>query len=140
MLGELVVIGYGTQRKVNLSGAVDQVGIKELEAKPITNISQGLQGMVPNLNIDFTSGEPGQAARINLRALTSINGGAPLILIEGIASDANELNRILPEDIESISVLKDAASAAIYGARAAFGVILITTKTGRSDKIQVDYN
>ncbi|MEL7598615.1 MAG: TonB-dependent receptor [Proteiniphilum sp.] len=140
MLGELVVIGYGTQRKVNLSGAVDQVGIKELEAKPITNISQGLQGMVPNLNIDFTSGEPGQAARINVRGLTSINGGSPLILIDGIAADANELNRILPEDIESISVLKDAASAAIYGARAAFGVILITTKTGRTDKVQVDYN
>lgn len=140
MLGEVVVVGYGTQRKVNLSGAVDQVGIKELEAKPITNLSQGLQGMIPNLNIDFTSGEPGQAARINVRGLTSINGGSPLILIDGIASDANELNRILPEDIQSISVLKDAASAAIYGARAAFGVILITTKTGRSDKIQVDYN
>ena len=140
LLGELVVIGYGTQRKVNLSGAVDQVGVKELEAKPINNISQGLQGMIPNLNIDFTSGEPGQAARINVRGMTSINGGTPLILIDGIASDANELNRILPEDIESISVLKDAASAAIYGARAAFGVILITTKTGRSDKIQVDYN
>lgn len=140
MLNEVVVVGYGTQRKVNLSGAVDQIGIKELEAKPITNISQGLQGMIPNLNIDFTSGEPGQAARINVRGLTSINGGDPLILIDGIASDANELNRILPEDIQSISVLKDAASAAIYGARAAFGVILITTKTGRSDKIQVDYN
>jgi len=96
--------------------------------------------MIPNLNIDFVSGEPGQAARINVRGLTSINGGSPLILIDGIASDANELNRLLPEDIESISVLKDAASAAIYGARAAFGVILITTKTGRSDKIQVDYN
>ena len=140
LLGEIVVVGYGTQRKINLSGAVDQVGVKELEAKPINNISQGLQGMIPNLNIDFTSGEPGQAARINVRGLTSINGGSPLILIDGIASDANELNRLLPEDIESISVLKDAASAAIYGARAAFGVILITTKTGRSDKIQVDYN
>lgn len=140
VLSELVVVGYGMQRKVNLSGAVDQVGSKELEAKPITNISQGLQGMVPNLNIDFTSGEPGQAARINVRGLTSINGGNPLILIDGIASDVYELNRILPEDIESISVLKDAASAAIYGARAAFGVILIATKTGRSDKVQVDYN
>ena len=140
VLSEVVVVGYGTQRKVNLSGAVDQIGIKELEAKPITNISQGLQGMIPNLNIDFTSGEPGQAARINVRGLTSINGGSPLILIDGIASDANELNRILPEDIQSISVLKDAASAAIYGARAAFGVILITTKSGRSDKIQIDYN
>ena len=119
---------------------MEQVGAKELEVKPINDISRGLQGMIPNLNIDFVSGEPGQAARINVRGLTSINGGSPLILIDGIASDANELNRLLPEDIESISVLKDAASAAIYGARAAFGVILITTKTGRSDKIKVDYN
>ena len=85
LLGEIVVVGYGTQRKINLSGAVDQVGVKELEAKPINNISQGLQGMIPNLNIDFTSGEPGQAARINVRGLTSINGGSPLILIDGIA-------------------------------------------------------
>ncbi len=140
LLAEVVVVGYGIQRKINLSGSVEQVGAKELEVKPINDISRGLQGMIPNLNIDFVSGEPGQAARINVRGLTSINGGSPLILIDGIASDANELNRLLPEDIESISVLKDAASAAIYGARAAFGVILITTKTGRSDKIQVDYN
>ena len=129
LLAEVVVVGYGIQRKINLSGSVEQVGAKELEVKPINDISRGLQGMIPNLNIDFVSGEPGQAARINVRGLTSINGGSPLILIDGIASDANELNRLLPEDIESISVLKDAASAAIYGARAASGVILITTKT-----------
>lgn len=139
-LEEVVVVGYGVQRKVNLSGSVDQINAKQLEARPITNISKGLQGMVPNLNIDFTSGEPGQAAKINIRGEASINGGSPLILIDGVASDAEELNRLLPEDIETLSVLKDASSAAIYGARAAFGVILITTKQGKGDRIQVDYN
>ena len=139
-LEEVVVVGYGVQRKVNLSGSVDQINAKQLEARPITNISKGLQGMVPNLNIDFTSGEPGQAAKINIRGEASINGGCPVILIDGVASDAEELIRLLPEDIETLSVLKDASSAAIYGARAAFGVILITTKQGKGDRIQVDYN
>lgn len=139
-LDEVVVVGYGVQKKVNLSGSVDQIGTKELEQRPITNLSKGLQGMIPNLNIDFTSGEPGQAARINIRGEASINGGNPLILIDGVASDAEEMNRLLPEDVESLSVLKDASSAAIYGARAAFGVILITTKQGKGDRIQVDYN
>ncbi|MDR3118522.1 MAG: TonB-dependent receptor [Mediterranea sp.] len=139
-LGEVVVVGYGVQRKANLSGAVDQVSARQLEARPISSLSKGLQGVVPNLNIDFTSGELGQAARINIRGESSINGGNPLILIDGVASDAEELNRLLPEDIESLSVLKDASSAAIYGARAAFGVILITTKQGNTDRIQVAYN
>ena len=138
-LDEVVVTGYGVQKKVNLSGAVDQVDIEQLESRPISNIAQGLQGASPNLNIDFNSGEPGQAAKINIRGLTSINGGEPLILIDGVPSDALELNRLAPEDVESISVLKDASSAAIYGARAAFGVILITTKTGTQDGVTVNY-
>lgn len=140
VLNEVVVVGYGVQKKVNLSGSVDQVNSKQLENKPITNIAQGLQGMIPNLNIDFTSGEPGKAARINVRGMTSINGGEPLILIDGVSASAGELGRLLPEDIESISVLKDAASAAIYRARASFGVILVTTKQGKKEGIQVDYN
>lgn len=139
-LNELVVVGYGVEKKVDLSGAVDQIGTVELERKPITDISKGLQGMIPNLNIDFTSGEPGKSATINVRGETSINGGSPLILIDGVAADADEMNRLLPQDIATISVLKDAASAAIYGARAAFGVILITTKSGKSGKIQVNYD
>ncbi len=139
-LEELVVIGYGTQKKVNLSGSVDQVNADQLEKRPVTDISKGLQGMIPNLNIDFTSGEPGQEANINVRGTASINGGSPLILIDGVSSDAAEMNRLLPEDIESISVLKDAASAAIYGARASFGVILITTKSGKSERVLVSYN
>ena len=139
-LSEVVVVGYGIQKKVNLSGSVDQINAKDLEKRPIADLSRGLQGMIPNLNIDFTSGEPGQAANINIRGEASINGGSPLILIDGVAADAEEMNRLLPEDIESLSVLKDASSAAIYGARAAFGVILITTKQGAGDRVQVNYN
>ena len=139
-LSEVVVVGYGVQKKANLSGAVDQIGPEQIQSRPISNLAQGLQGISPNLNIDFNSGAPGQAAKINIRGLTSINGGEPLILIDGVPSDAIELNRLAPEDVESISVLKDASSAAIYGARAAFGVILITTKTGRQDGVFVSYN
>jgi TonB-linked SusC/RagA family outer membrane protein len=139
-LNEVIVVGYGTQKKVNLSGAVDQVNAADLEKRPISDLSKGLQGMVPNLNIDFTSGEPGQAASVNIRGVASINGGEPLLLIDGIPSDMDEMNRLLSEDIESISVLKDAASAAIYGARASFGVILITTKKGDENRIKISYN
>jgi TonB-linked SusC/RagA family outer membrane protein len=138
-LNEVVVIGYGTQKKVNLSGAVDQLSAKALASRPIANVAQGLQGMVPNLNIDFGSGEPGAAARINIRGITSINGGDPLILIDNVPSDAAELNRLAPQDIEALSVIKDASAAAIYGARAAFGVILIKTKTGGQDGVSVSY-
>lgn len=139
-LSEVVITGYGGQKKVNLSGAVDNVGTKQLESRPISNLAQGLQGVSPNLNIDFNSGEPGQAANINIRGFTSLNGGSPLILIDGVPSDAVELNRIAPRDVASISVLKDAASAAIYGARAAFGVVIITTKTGTSEGVNVTYS
>ncbi len=139
-IDEFVVVGYGTQKKVNLSGAVDAVSSKVLESRPITTISQGLQGVVPNLNIDFVSGEPGQAANINIRGMTSINGGDPLILIDGVPSDTYELNRLTPEDVSDISILKDASSAAIYGARAAFGVVLITTKSGTKSGFHIRYN
>lgn len=138
-LEEVVVVGYGTQKKVNLSGAVNAIDTKELESRPITSLSQGLQGAAPNLNIDFVSGEPGQAARINIRGITSINGGEPLILIDGVPSSSEELNRLAPEDVSDISVLKDASSAAIYGARAAFGVVLITTKAGTKEGIRLSY-
>lgn len=138
-LEEVIVVGYGTQKKVNLSGAVDQVSSEDFQSRPIANISQGLQGLVPNLNIDFVSGEPGQSSEINIRGITSINVGEPLILIDGISAEPYELNRIPPEDVENISVLKDASSAAIYGARAAFGVILVTTKKGSGDRTTVNY-
>lgn len=139
-LSGVVVVGFGTQKKVNLSGAVDQVKAEELQNRPISNVAQGLQGMVPNLNIRFTSGAPGQTPYINIRGITSINGGDPLILIDGVQTTPAELSLLAPQDIESMSVIKDASAAAIYGARAAFGVILITTKVGASAKATVSYS
>ena len=139
---ELVIVGYGVQRRINLSGAVDHVSARQLEVKPIVNLAHGLQGMVPNLNIEFAGGRPGAVARLNIRGMTSINDGNPLILIDGVSSDPEDLNRLAPGDVEEISVLKDASSAAIYGARAAYGVILVRTRTGRTgqtDKVRVVY-
>ncbi|WP_372948056.1 SusC/RagA family TonB-linked outer membrane protein [Mariniphaga sp.] len=134
---EVVVVGYGTQKKVNLTGAVEQVSSEVLENRPVNNITQALQGVVPNLNITLADGKPIRSAEFNVRGATSIGqGGSALILIDGVEGDPSLLN---PNDIESISVLKDAASAAIYGARGTFGVILITTKMPAKDKISVNY-
>lgn len=136
-LEEVVVVGYGTQKKVNLTGAVAAVDGEVLESRPITNIGQGLQGVVPNLNVTV-SGAPGQGSTFNIRGETSINGGSPLVLVDNVQMDPNLVN---PEDVASISVLKDAASAAIYGARAAYGVILITTKSGKKNtKPQISFS
>ncbi|MCG8310802.1 MAG: TonB-dependent receptor [Cytophagales bacterium] len=137
-LEEIVVIGYGTQKKVNLTGAVESVDSEVLESRPITNLGQGLQGVIPNLNINMPNGAPGKGATFNVRGGTSINGGNPLVLVDGVQMDPNLIN---PGDIESISVLKDAASAAVYGARAPYGVILITTKSGKKQqKMSLTYN
>lgn len=135
VLNEVVVVGYGTQKKINLSGSVAVVDMKQLEDRPIANVSQGLQGTVANLNISFANGAPGSTASINIRGYTSINGGSPLIMIDGVPSSEADLTRMNPNDIASISVLKDASSAAIYGARAAFGVVLVTTKEGGQSRI-----
>ncbi|HEU5146060.1 MAG TPA: SusC/RagA family TonB-linked outer membrane protein [Chryseosolibacter sp.] len=141
-LDEVVVVGYGTQKRVNLTGSVGQVDGDEIRDRPATTISGMLQGVIPNLNIRMASGTPGQMGNLNIRGVTSISGnsaqaGAPLVLIDGIPGTLDRLN---PEEVQSISVLKDAASAAIYGARGAFGVILITTKTGGSGKTVIRYN
>lgn len=134
-LEEVVVTGYGTQKKVNLTGAVAAVSGEVLEDRPIVNVGEGLQGVIPNLNIDIRNGDPTSAPEFNIRGFESINGGTPLILVDNVPMDIGSLN---PNDIESISVLKDASSAAIYGARAAFGVILITTKKGKPGKAVVN--
>lgn len=128
-LDEVVVVGYATVKKANLTGAVSAVDDKVLADRPIVNLGQGLQGTIPNLNIT-TSGQPGAGSTFNVRGETSINGGSPLVLVDGVQMDPNLIN---PQDVASVSVLKDAASASIYGARAAYGVILITTKTGRKN-------
>ena len=130
-LEETVVVGYGVQKKVNLTGAITQVESKALENRSAHNLTTMLQGSVPGLNISTSSGNPGSTGSLNIRGYTSINGGDPLVLIDGIEGS---INRINPQDVESISVIKDASSAAVYGARAAYGVILVTTKSGRVDK------
>ena len=138
-LNEVVVVGYGTQKKLNLTGAVTTASGEILENRPIGNIAQGLQGMVPNLNITFNSGQPNQAAKINIRGNTSLNGGNALILVDGV--EISDLSLVNPQDVESVSVLKDASAAAVYGARAAFGVMLVTTKKGkRNQKTRVTYS
>ena len=136
-LDEVVVVGYGTQKKVNLTGAVAQVTAKDLENRPVSNATQILQGTMPNVNITFSTGEPGAGGTINIRGQASINGGEPLVLIDGVPGD---INRINPRDIESVSVLKDASASAVYGARAAFGVILVTTKNAKSGKMSISYS
>ena len=128
-LEEVVVVGYATVKKENLTGAVSAVDDKVLASRPIVNLGQGLQGTIPNLNVT-TSSQPGKGSSFNVRGETSINGGSPLVLVDGVQMDPNLIN---PQDVASVSVLKDAASASIYGARAAYGVILITTKGGRKD-------
>lgn len=138
-LEEVVVVGYGTQKKVNLTGAVAMTEGKMLEDRPIANLAQGLQGAIPNLNITMPSGNPNATATFNVRGITSLNGGSALILVDGV--ETNDITLLNPQDIDNISVLKDASSAAVYGARAAFGVVLITTKKGKQgQKVTVNYN
>ncbi|MEI6141888.1 MAG: TonB-dependent receptor [Mariniphaga sp.] len=137
-LEEVVVVGYGTQKKANLTGAVDQVTSEVFENRAITNVTQGLKGVMPNLNIKLLDGKPNQAPSYNIRGTTSIGqGGSALILIDGVEGDPSLLN---PNDIASVSMLKDAASASIYGARGAFGVVLITTKNPDKGKTSVTYS
>lgn len=141
-LDEVVVVGYGTQKKVNVTGAVGLVNAETLEARPVNNVSQALQGVVPGLNfsVNDNGGMLNNSLNVNIRGAGTIGDGSnssPLVLIDGIEGNMNSL---APQDIESISVLKDAASAAIYGARASFGVILITTKSGKAGKTKVNYS
>ena len=135
-LDEVIVVGYGSQKKVNLTGAVTAISGEVLESRPIANVGEGLQGLIPNLNVDIRNGDPAAAIDFNIRGFESINGGSPLILVDGVPMDLNKLN---PNDIKSISVLKDASAAAVYGARAAFGVVLVETKSGKSGKMQVTF-
>jgi len=135
---EIVVVGYGTQKKVNLTGSVSAVDVSKLtETRPITNISHGLAGLTPGLYVKSSDNDPGSNATLLLRGQGTLNTSSPLIIIDGVESN---INSVAPEDIASISVLKDAASAAIYGSRAANGVILITTRQAESGKIRISYN
>lgn len=137
-LEEMVVLGYGSQKKANLTGAVSSLSQGQLKDRPTTDIGHALQGMIPNLNVKVSSGQPGAGSTFNIRGTTSPNGGSPLVLVDGVET---YLSRINANDVETITVLKDASSAAIYGARGAFGVILVTTKSGKQNtKAQIDYS
>lgn len=141
VLDEVVVIGYGSQKKVNVTGAVGVVNSDAIENRPISNVSQALQGQIAGLNLQVGNGGGGlnSSMSVNIRGTGTIGDGSnsnPLILIDGVEGDMNSIN---PNDIENISVLKDASSASIYGARAAFGVILITTKSGKAGKTVISY-
>ena len=138
-LEEVVVVGYGTQKKVNLSGSVTSVNVSEMaESRPLTNISTALAGTAPGVQITSSNNIPSNNgdADIKVRGQGTLNNSSPLVIIDGVEGS---LNSVSPQDVETVSVLKDAASSAIYGSRAANGVILITTKSGKSGKMKLDY-
>lgn len=136
VLEESVVVGYGTQKKVNLTGSVSMIGAEEMTSRPISNIASGIQGLLPGVSVISPSGQPGNSrATIRVRGIGTIGNADPLILIDGVEGDISTLN---PDDVESMSVLKDAASSSIYGARAANGVILVTTKKLSTNNKQVE--
>ncbi len=138
-LSDVVVIGYGTQKKVNLSGSVSVIGKDKLENRPVNNAVQALQGLSPGLVVTRSSGQPGaEGWNINIRGYSSLNGtNKPLLIVDGV--EYANLTLINPSDIESMTVLKDASAAAIYGAKASNGVLLITTKAGKAGKVMVSY-
>ncbi len=138
LLNEVVVVGYGTQKKVNLTGSVSVVNSEDLVKRPVGQTTSALQGLVPGLTVTQRSGQPGKdGAGIRIRGVGTIGDSNPLVILDGIESS---LNNIDPNEIESISVLKDAASSAIYGSRAANGVILITTKRADKNGFSINYN
>lgn len=138
LIDEVVVVGYAAQKKVNLTGSVSSVNMADIaEKRPVTNLSSGLAGMAAGVSVTSSSNVPGDDnASILVRGQGSLNNSAPLVIIDGVESN---INTVAPQDVESMTVLKDAASASIYGSRAANGVILITTKKGKQGKISIDY-
>lgn len=140
ILDELVVIGYGVQQKSVVTGAISGVRSKDLENMPVTRLEQALQGRTSGLTIAASSGQPGASATVRVRGTTTINDSDPLYIVDGIPVDVGGIDYLNAADIESIEVLKDAASAAIYGARAANGVIIVTTKKGQEGAMRINYH
>jgi len=138
-LEEVVVVGYGTRKISKVSGSVSTISTKMLENRTIRSIGEALQGTAAGLNVTISDGRATSVPNINIRGFESISGGSPLIIIDGVSATASELARLNPSDVAAISVLKDASTAAIYGARASFGVLLIKTKEGKG-KLKVRYN
>ena len=141
-LQQFVVVGYGIQKKANLTGAVTSITTEQLTNRPVTSVGNALQGTMPGVTVTAgISGQPGSdAARIRIRGIGTLNNADPIIVIDGVITDLKNLNNINPDDIATLSVLKDAASSSIYGSRAANGVVLITTKQGKKGLPQVSYN
>ncbi|UII26693.1 TonB-dependent receptor [Fulvivirga maritima] len=139
-LEEVVVVGYGEQKKKVVTGAISSVSAEDLESLPINNVGQALQGRTAGLTMAAPSGQPGSVATIRVRGITTLNNNDPLWVVDGVIVDNGGIGYLNQSDIESIEVLKDAASQAIYGARAATGVILVTTKSGKKGGIKVNYN
>jgi TonB-linked SusC/RagA family outer membrane protein len=142
-LNDVVVVGYGVQKKVSMTSAVSQIKSEEITRRPVSNLQQALQGQAPGLTVLDRGGEPGRTtATMRIRGITTFSGNSsanssPLIIIDGVEQTFFNLN---PEDVETVSVLKDASSTAIYGSRAANGVILVTTKRGKTGQVKVSYN
>lgn len=136
-LDQVVVVGYSKQKKVNLTGAVSVISGAEIAKRPVFNPTVALQGALPGVTVSQFNGVPGQAAQIRIRGIGTLGNNDPLILIDGVVSNIGDID---PNNIDNISVLKDAASASIYGSRAAGGVILITSKRGKSGSMKVDYD
>lgn len=141
-LNEVVVVGYGTQKKETLTGSVSTISAKAIQNRPVTSLATAMQGTVPGMNVTRTSGQPGnENLNIQIRGVSSANGSVnPLLLIDGVTVPLFNLQTINPSDVESISVLKDGSASAIYGAQAAGGVILVTTKKGKEGKTVFEYN
>lgn len=136
-LNEVVVVGFGTQKKVNITGAVSVIESEEINGRPVTSAAQALQGLDPAMNIGINTGRASSGYSIDIRGTASLNGGTPLILVDGVEMP---LDRVNPNDIESVSILKDASASAVYGAKASSGVVLVTTKSGGEQRATVSYN
>jgi TonB-linked SusC/RagA family outer membrane protein len=139
-LNDVVVIGYGTQKKSVVTGAISSVKASDLENMPVSRIEQSLQGRTSGISVAQSSGQPGAASTVKIRGTTSINNSDPLYVVDGVPIDVGGIDYLNQGDIESIEVLKDGASAAIYGTRAASGVILVTTKKGKAGSLRINYN
>lgn len=136
-LNELVVVGFGVQKKINLTGAVGTIDKEQINGRPVANAATALQGLDPSMNIGINSGRADAGYTIDIRGAASLNSSSPLILVDGVEMP---LSRINPNDIESVSILKDASAAAVYGAKASAGVVLVTTKSGTESKPTVSFN
>ncbi len=137
-LNDVVVVGYATQKKVSVTSAVSVIGANDISKRPVTNSVQALQGLSPGLTITDQGGAPGRAnVSARIRGVTTLSGNNPLILVDGLEQAINNIN---PDDIESVSVLKDASATSIYGSRAAAGVLLFTTKRAKNGQMSVSYN